>query len=81
MLATLTRPLPHPRPCPGPRPWQGQGRERTTTTRYEEESTVSRIKSPVASELGQGHVDPLELGPRRTLEARTIPRGPRHHPQ
>lgn len=68
-------------PCPGPRLWQGQGRERTTTTRYEEESTVSRIKSPAASELGQGHVDPLELGPRRTLEARTIPREPRHHPQ
>lgn len=41
---------------------------------------MSRIKSPVASELGQCHVDPLELGPRRTLEARTIPGGPRHPP-
>lgn len=42
---------------------------------------MSRTKSPVASEFGQGHVDPLELGPRRTLERRPpYPRGPRHPP-
>lgn len=74
-----TRPFPHPRPHPAPRPLAGAG------TRTHEQgravSTVSRIRSPVASELGQSHVDPLELGPRRTLEgAHPPPGGPRHPP-
>lgn len=66
-----TRPFPYPRPHPAPRPLAGAG------TRTHEQgravSTVSRIRSPVASELGQSHVDPLELGPRRTLEAPILP--------
>lgn len=79
------RPLPHPSssPSPGSAP-VGRGRDENAHDQGRGElrgSTVSRIQSPVASELGQGHVDPLELGPRRTLEAqRPSPGGPRHLP-
>lgn len=45
------------------------------------ESTVSRMRLPVASELVQGHVDPLGLGPRLNLGRRPpSPRGPPPNP-